>query len=110
MTDLQLPEWIAAIAGVLLIAGGLATLIGAFGMVRLRDFYSRMHAPTMGVTLGTGCILISSMLVNSAVLDRPVVHEILIALFVVVTAPVSTILLMRAAISRDKSRTPPHGH
>src|SRR5688500_4811699 len=51
---LDLPVWAALPAALLLIAGGILTLIGALGLVRLRDFYSRMHAPTMGTTLGTG--------------------------------------------------------
>ena len=54
---LDLPVWVALPAALLLIAGGLLTLIGALGLLRLRDFYSRMHAPTMGTTLGTGCVL-----------------------------------------------------
>jgi multicomponent K+:H+ antiporter subunit G len=103
MTEIVLPDWIALAAGMLLIAGGLLTFIGACGLVRLRDFYSRMHPPTMGATLGTGCILISSMLVTSAVLDRPVFHEVVITLFILITSPVSAILLMRAAISRNTS-------
>jgi multicomponent K+:H+ antiporter subunit G len=86
-------------AGVLLIAGGLITLLGACGLVRLRDFYSRMHPTTMGTTLGTTCILISSLLVAATV------HEIVIVLFLLVTSPVSAITLMQAAISR--TRTPP---
>ena len=102
MTEVALPAWIAIPAGLLLIVGGLATLIGACGLVRFREFYSRMHPATMGATLGTGCILISSMLVSSALLDRPVVHEILITLFVVISSPVSAITLMRAAISRTR--------
>ena len=107
MTDLTLPGWIAIPAALLLIAGGLLTLIGACGLLRLRDFYSRMHPPTMGTTLGTGCILVSSMLVSSAILERPVIHEVAIALFVVITAPVSAITLMRAAISRSRAGSVP---
>jgi len=105
MTELSLPGWVAIPASLLLICGGLFTLIGACGLLRLRNFYERMHPPTMGTTLGTGCILISSMLVSSALLDRPVIQELLITLFVVVTAPVSAITLMRAAISRTRANT-----
>ena len=100
MTEYTLPDWAAFIAGLLLICGGLLALIGACGVLRLRSFYQRMHPPTMGATLGTGCILVSSMLVSSALIDRPVIHEIVITVFIVITAPVSAITLMRAAISR----------
>lgn len=102
MTELALPPWAALSAGVLLICGGLLVVIGACGLVRLGNFYDRMHPPTMGTTLGTGCILISSMLVSSALAGRPVIHEVMITLFVVLTAPVSAVTLMRAAIRRTR--------
>ena len=44
------------------------------------DFYSRMHPPTTGTTLGIGAVLIASILVSSAALQRPVIHELLMAL------------------------------
>jgi multicomponent K+:H+ antiporter subunit G len=101
MTELTLPALIALPAGLLMIAGGLMALIGACGLVRMRDFYARMHPPTMGTTLGTGCILLSSILVSSTV------HEIVIALFLLVTSPVSAITLMRAAIARTRTAVQP---
>lgn len=105
MTEVTLPSWLAFTAAVLLICGGLLTLIGAVGLLRLQNFYDRMHPPTMGMGLGAGCILISSMLVSSAVSGRLIIHELAIALFIVLTAPVSAITLMRAAISRTDSQT-----
>ena len=57
----------------------------------------------MGTTLGTACVLLSSMLVSASVLDRFVIHEIVIALFLLATSPVSAITLMRAAISRTRT-------
>jgi multicomponent K+:H+ antiporter subunit G len=104
MTGVELPLWAALPAGVLLIAGGLLVVIGSLGLLRMPDFYARMHPPTMGTTLGTGCVLIASMLVSSALLHRPVVHELLITLFIVMTSPVTAMLLMRAAVSRSRSR------
>jgi multicomponent K+:H+ antiporter subunit G len=83
--------------------GGLCALIGALGLLRLRNFYSRMHPPTMGTTLGIGCVLIASMLVSSALLVRPVVHEVLITLFVATTSPVTAMLLTRAAAARRRT-------
>lgn len=103
MTGSDLPVWVAIVCSVLLVCGGLSTLIGAIGLLRLRDFYSRMHPPTMGTGLGAGCLLLSSMLLSSAQQGRPSVHEVVIAMFIVLTAPVSAMLLMRAAISRTRS-------
>ncbi len=107
VTEMALPLWVTVPATLLLIAGGLLTLIGSLGLLRLRDFFSRMHPATMATTLGTGCVLIASMLVSSALLHRLVVHELLITLFVVMTAPVTAMLLARAAIARERKRPQP---
>jgi multicomponent K+:H+ antiporter subunit G len=104
MNELDLPLWAALPAGLLLVVGGLLALIGSLGLLRMPDFYARLHAPTMGSTLGTGCVLLASMLVTSALLHRPVVHEILIAVFMALSAPVTAMLLIRAAVARRKSR------
>ncbi len=109
MTETMLPLWAALPAGLLLIAGGLLVVIGSLGLLRLPDFYSRMHPPTMGTTLGTGCVLIASMLVSSALLGRPVIHELLITLFVVLTSPVTATLLMRAAVTRTRPHAKTEG-
>jgi multicomponent K+:H+ antiporter subunit G len=105
MSELALPLWAAIPAAVLLICGGLVALIGSLGLLRMKSFYARMHPPTMGTTLGTGCVLVASILVSSAILQRPVIHEILISLFVLITSPVSAMTLMRAAVLRSPSRS-----
>ena len=102
MTEVALSPWVAAPAAVLLVCGGLLALVGSLGLLRLKTFYARMHSPTMGATLGTGCVLFASMLVSSAATDRFVIHELLIAAFLTMTAPVTAILLMRAARSRQR--------
>jgi multicomponent K+:H+ antiporter subunit G len=107
MTELALPAWAALSAGILLIAGGLVVVIGSLGLLRMPTFYARMHPPTMGTTLGTGCVLIASMLVSSSSAGHPVVHELLITLFLVMTTPVSAMTLMAAAIARTASRSTP---
>ena len=63
-----------------------------------------MHAPTLGTTLGAGCILVASMVCFSVLQTRPVLHEILIAIFVTVTTPVTLMLLVRATLNREPSR------
>ena len=104
MTAFDLPAWAAIPAGLLLIFGGLLVVIGSLGLLRMPSFYARMHPPTMGTTLGTGCVLIASMLVSSAIAGRPVLHELLITLFLVMTTPVSAITLMSAALARSRPR------
>nr|WP_246523338.1 monovalent cation/H(+) antiporter subunit G [Neoroseomonas eburnea] len=97
-----MPLWAALpVAALLLLGAGLA-LAGSIGLVRLRSFYDRMHAPTLGTTLGIGCVLLASMLCFSILQSRLVLHEILIAAFMVITTPVTLMLLARAAVYRDR--------
>ena len=101
----ELPAWAAVPASLLLMAAGLLTAIGSFGLWRLPDFFMRMHPPAMGSTLGAGCVLTASMLVSSAVASRPVVHELLITVLIVMTAPITAMLLASAALYRSGRRT-----
>ena len=98
----EIPAWAALPATALLIIGGLLTLVGSIGLLRLPNFFMRIHSVSMGNTLGVGCVLVASMLIASAVELRPVIHELLITLFVVFTAPITAIVLMQAAIRRTK--------
>lgn len=105
MTTLLVPvvEWAAA---ALLLVGAFFTLVGAIGLARLPDFFMRLHAPTKASTLGLGSLLVASMLV-SAVQGRAGLAELLITLFVFVTAPVSANLMAQAALHlRLPSRAP----
>ncbi|NMG67857.1 cation:proton antiporter [Azoarcus indigens] len=102
MNGAELSPWIALPAAALLVLGGLLGLLGALGLLRLSDFYARIHAPTLANTLGAGCVLIASILVSSAIAERPVVHEVLITLCVILSSPVTAMLLMRAAVYRDR--------
>ena len=87
----DLPLWADALVATLLVIGALTTLLGAFGLARFSQFYLRVYAPTKATTLGVGGALIASMLyfVGSG---RPVVHEMLITLFLFLTAPVSALV------------------
>ncbi|MFT0862332.1 monovalent cation/H(+) antiporter subunit G [Ancylobacter sp. G4_0304] len=97
----DLPLWAALLVSVLVVAGAGVALLGSIGLVKLRSFYSRVHAPSLGATLGAGCILIASMICFSVLRSRPLVHELLISLFVTITTPVTLMLLARAALYRD---------
>lgn len=100
----QLPAWIALPAALFIIASGLLTLIGSIGLLRLRTFYERMHAPTLGLTLGVFFAVIASTLVATTLESRPIIHEILITVFLIMTSPVTAILLMQSAIRRQGGR------
>lgn len=95
-----------------LLVGAAFTLIGAVGLVGLRTFYMRLHAPTLGTTFGTVFIAVASMLYFSLVGGRLAVHELLIIALVTVTTPVSLIVLVRAtllreSLERDRAGAPP---
>jgi multicomponent K+:H+ antiporter subunit G len=98
---LELHPVVAWLVAVLVVAGAAIALIGSIGLLRLRTFYERIHPPTMGTTLGLGFVLLASMLLFSTLGQRPVIHEIVIAVFVVLTTPVTYMLLVRAARQRD---------
>lgn len=97
----DLPLWAAIVTAVLLLLGASVTLVGAIGLLRLDNFYDRVHAPTLGATIGTIAILLGSMVCFSALGQRPVTQELLIGLFVTLTTPVTLMLLVRAAVHRD---------
>jgi len=91
------------LAGILIVAGALLVVAGALGLLTLKTFYDRVHPPTMGTTLGTGLMLAGSMLYFSVLDARPVLHEALIGIFMTLSTPVTYMLLVRAALHRDRA-------
>jgi multicomponent K+:H+ antiporter subunit G len=102
----ELPAWLDATAAVLALTGAVFALIGSFALVKLSDFLKRLHGPTKASTLGVGCVLVASML-SSAGADHVSLRELLITLFVFLTAPVSAHLLVKAAMQLDPRLRPP---
>ncbi|MBJ6137140.1 Na+/H+ antiporter subunit G [Marinobacter litoralis] len=82
----------------MLIIGGVFTLIGAIGLGRLPDFYSRLHGPTKATTVGVGAIVISSVIYFSTLGQGVGIEEILITAFLFMTAPISANFLAKAAM------------
>lgn len=98
----DLPAWAALLTAALVLAGAALALAGAIGTLRFRSFFERVHAPTLGTSWGTGAIVLASIVCFSVLGSRPVVHEILIGVFVTVTTPVTLMLLARATLYRDR--------
>ncbi|MEW9856628.1 monovalent cation/H(+) antiporter subunit G [Novosphingobium sp. M1R2S20] len=98
----DLPLWAAIVVAVLTISGAIVTLAGAIGLVRFDTFYDRLHPPTLGSSGGTILLVLASIVCFSVLRTRISVHEILIALFVTLTTPVTFILLARASLYRDR--------
>lgn len=92
--------WIEALVAFFLLAGSLFTLVGAVGLVRLPDFFTRLHSPTKATTLGVGGLVVASMLFFGAGEESISLHELLITLFLFITAPVSAHMLAKAAMQQ----------
>lgn len=94
-------EWIVSI---LLLIGGCFILIGSIGLVKMPDFFMRLHGPTKATTLGMASLLIAAMVYFSYHHDGVSVKEILISIFLLITAPISGYMLIKSAI-HHKLRT-----
>ena len=81
-----------------LAAGGFFCVTGALGLVRMPDFYTRMHAASVTETLGAGLILLGLLL--QAGLTLIAVKLLMIGLLIFFTSPTATHALAKAAYAR----------
>ena len=88
-------EWIISI---FLLFGGFFILVGSIGLVKMPDFFMRLHGPTKATTLGMASMLIASIIFFSTTQDGISVKEILISLFLLLTAPISGYMMIKSAI------------
>ncbi len=102
MTLSDLPLWAAWAIVAVAICGALLALLGSLGLVVLKRFYERVHAPTLGATLGMALIVVASVVFWSMTEGRLALLDLLIGVFLTVTTPVTLILLARAAVYRDR--------
>ncbi len=102
MTPSDLPLWAAWTIVAVTVCGSLLALIGSAGLVVLKRFYERVHAPTLGATLGMALIVLASVVFWSMTEGRLALRDLLIGVFLTVTTPVTLILLARAAVYRDR--------
>jgi multicomponent K+:H+ antiporter subunit G len=94
----------------MLVVGGVFGLVGSFGLIRLPDAMTRLHAPTKATTLGVGGVLIASMLYFAAQ-GAVSAHELVITLFLFLTAPITAHFVAKAHLHLTVKRTelPPTG-
>ena len=104
---LELPFALDALLALLVVIGAVFALIGSWGLARLSDFLKRLHGPTKATTLGVGSVLMASAIWFSFSRQAVSLHELLITLFLFMTAPVSAHLLIKAALKLDPSTGPP---
>ncbi|MCM2563817.1 Na+/H+ antiporter subunit G [Lutimaribacter sp. EGI FJ00015] len=94
-----------------LVLAGIFGLVGSFGLVKLKDTMQRLHAPTKATTLGVGGVLIASMLYFLLVKGSLSFHELLITLFLFLTAPISAHFIAKTFVQAriKESDLPPTG-
>ena len=101
------------VAVLLLFSAGLV-LTAAIGHTRLPDFFQRLHAPALAATLGTWCVALASIVHFSVRGGAWSLHVWLIAILLSITAPVTAMVLARAALFRRRQAgdplPPPLGH
>lgn len=95
----------------MLAIGSFFMLVGSVGLMKLSEFYKRLHGPTKASTLGVGCILLAAMGAHALAGEGLDLRELLITVFLFITAPVSAHMMARAALAiRPQDRPdPPHG-
>ena len=101
MTDLT--STCQAVVAILLVASGVLSLIAALGLLQLPDFFRRMHAPALTSTLGTWCVALASVINFSFVSAHVDLRGAVIVILLALTAPVTTTLLARATLFRQRS-------
>lgn len=85
-----------------LVVSGIFGIVGSFGLIKLNDPMSRLHAPTKATTLGVGGALIASMLYAIST-EHPSLHELLITLFLFITAPITANFIAKVHIHRRET-------
>lgn len=90
--------WIELVVSVFLITGAVFVFIGSLGLAKLPDFYTRLHGPTKATTLGMSCLLIASVVLVTYRQGYLSLHELLITLFLIITAPVTAHMLAKTAL------------
>ena len=93
---------IELLVAALLLASGVLVLVAAIGLVRLPDFFQRMHAPAIATTLAAWSVALASIVHFSMLEARASLHVWLIVVLLAITAPVTTLLLARAALFRRR--------
>ncbi|KAF1020163.1 MAG: Na(+)/H(+) antiporter subunit G1 [Paracidovorax wautersii] len=110
MMALDMPDWVQAIVGILVVLGSLLAFIGALGLARLRSFFRRVHAPALGATYGTWCIAFAMVIYFSVSQSTFATFPFLMSAFVAITNPITSIFLMRTALFRKRqmgAKVPP---
>ena len=86
------------VTALLLVAGGFFCVVGGIGLVRMPDFYTRMHAASVAETLGAGLLLLAMML--HAGFSLVTAKLVILGLLIFFTSPAATHALAKAGMTR----------
>ena len=92
------------LASIFLVGGGIFGLVGSVGLVKLPDTMQRLHAPTKAATMGVAGVLIASVIYFPLVIGKITFHEILIALFILLTAPITANFIAKVYLLNNKRK------
>jgi multicomponent K+:H+ antiporter subunit G len=95
------------LVALLLVGSGVVVLVAALGLWRLPDFFLRMHAPALASTLAAWIVTLASIVHFSLRAGGLALHVWLIIIVLSITAPVTTIMLARAALFRRRQAGEP---
>lgn len=102
MKEVVLPLWAEIMIAVLALSGALVALLGSMGLMRLKSYFERIHSPSIIATMGCWLIMWATFVFFSVAGEGWALHAFLIAVFIAVTVPITTIFLMRAALFRAR--------
>ncbi|ALZ75348.1 Na+/H+ antiporter subunit G [Rheinheimera sp. F8] len=88
-------EWVIS---VFLLLGAVFVLLGSVALLKLPDFYTRLHGPTKATTLGLGSLVLASLLYFNLQQQTLSLQQLLIALFLFISAPVTAHMLIKVAL------------
>ena len=100
LAQIELEPWAEYLVCFLLVVGGLFGIVGSFGLIKLTDTLQRLHAPTKATTLGVGGVLLASISYFWLAEHVITFHELLITLFLFLTAPITANFIAKTYMCR----------
>lgn len=100
---MDLPLWASIPVVFFVILGPTLVLLGCWGLVTLPRFYDRLHAPAVGSSWGTGSVVLATIIASSAIEGRLALAPLVVGVFIMITTPVTMMVLTRAALQRERA-------
>lgn len=101
-------QWVEILVAVLLCISGVLALIASWGLLRLRDFFQRMHPPALVATAASWCVALAAIIYFSTMYNRLDLGHWPVIIILSISVPVTSMLLARAALRRMRPQVPPY--